>query len=277
MMVERALVQMSDGRPNLRHMFVGMLFALTASQIAISTAELFRGISAINDIATVWAPATHLLLALIVLTASWVGWSETAAATGPRQLEHVFQWSYFVLILDVVLVIIYYMFVLSVEYVPSQTPQVVPSALEETTLVVLIFATYCVWDVLHDILMLRATRRIRAAVVQASASVISLGFAGIVWWNYRTLAAPNHVTSVVSADVALIALLFFFRALKGLEVPLGRVLGADVVTKERSYNWKLWVAVWGVVWFVAVLAMNITQPAQASDVVPRPAERATGS
>ena len=140
--------------------------------------------------------------------------------------------------------------------------------MDETTLVVLIFTTYFLWDILHDVLMLRPTHPIRAAVVQTSASLASIGLAVLVWWNYRTLAVPNHVASVVFADLALISLLFGFRALKGLEIPLNRMLGANVETKDRDYNWRLWLVVCGVVLIFALTAMNLCQPTQAKDVVP---------
>lgn len=89
----------------IRHQFVGMLFALTIGQIAVHVYELVS----IPDLGRRGGAAlAHLVLCTLLVTASWVGWSRSEAPGMQRSLQGVLTWLFVVLLLDVTVVVLYF-------------------------------------------------------------------------------------------------------------------------------------------------------------------------
>ena len=249
-------------RLNLRHTFVAMLFALAAGQIAVSASDLFLG-GSLQDWGTLAASFTHLLLASVVLTASWVSWSVTALDPETEPLQHVFQRPHAVLFLDVSLVILYYMIARSVEFDSDAPTTTVASAMEEARLLLLIFAVYLVWDLLHDVWKLKSDTKRRDAFVLVSASLAAIVVAAIVLGVYSLLEDPHNPTSVVFADIALVCTVFGFRAFKRLEEPLNNWLQANAPIKDRPYPSRSWAVGLVLVYVVSLVAMHAVQLEQS--------------
>lgn len=97
--------------PKLRHEFVGMMFAVTIGEVGLQAAALVK-------VGHPWhfLPAySHLLLATVVIAASFVGWSLSPAPGAQEDVRNVLHPEFLVLLLDVFLVIVYFILVRSVD------------------------------------------------------------------------------------------------------------------------------------------------------------------
>src|SRR5262249_5704542 len=129
-----------------RFIFVQLLFSLTAAEIARQIADfVLRGRSVWDDL-----PAyAHLALATAIVATSWVGWSVSTASLNPGlSVVRVFGWPFVVLLIDVGLVILYFILVRGVE-IPKEEHgsfTLTPSARHELLTVAAIFLGYLLWD-----------------------------------------------------------------------------------------------------------------------------------
>lgn len=96
----------------LRYAFVEMLFALAVSQVAVHAADLV-GIS--STLLEKLPGFAHLALGLIVIAASWVGWRQSQSPGMKEQIRSLFSVRFVGLLIDVLLVILYFILVRSVE------------------------------------------------------------------------------------------------------------------------------------------------------------------
>lgn len=96
----------------LRYAFVEMLFALAVSQVAIHAADLVGIQSSLLEKLPGFA---HLTLGLIVIAASWVGWRQSQSPGMKEQIRSLFSVRFVGLLIDVLLVILYFILVRSVE------------------------------------------------------------------------------------------------------------------------------------------------------------------
>jgi hypothetical protein len=205
--------------PRLRFGFVEMLFALTAAEIAIQASDLVKYLG----IDTAVLPAyTHLLVATTLVTTSWVGWLKSKAPGNRLDVEAVFSWPFVVLLLDVFLVVCYFIVVRGLDAKGSgdSIVRAAPSAANETFWLMVVFAGYFLWDVLTKALIgyadeqqktllqrLQSRRFWKRAWVSAACLLVS-----IVMW--QLMRGFTRTWSVVAADGALIAVILLFRALK---------------------------------------------------------------
>jgi len=205
---------MSDElKAKLRFGFVEMLFALTAAEIAIQFADLVLKVPRILSSAPAY---THLVLALSLVATSWVGWSKSEALGNIKDVESVFSWEFLVLLLDVLLVILYFIIVKGVdsEKTPDGHITIVPSAENETLWIMVVFAVYLIWDFLTKF-VISEQKTVRARLSEfwnrGWVSVVCLLLAIFGWYTLRAVQGPRNV---VLADVSLLSLVFLFRALK---------------------------------------------------------------
>ena len=63
---------------------------------------------------------SHLFLAAIVITSSWVGWTLSQAPGARRDVTGVFTWEFITLLLDVFLVVTYFIMVRTIGVVKKQ-------------------------------------------------------------------------------------------------------------------------------------------------------------
>lgn len=101
-----------DTGPRLRHEFVGMMFAVAIGEVGVQTATLVQAYNWIH-----FLPAySHLILATIVITTSWVGWTLSPSPGAGQDVRGVLQWEFIVLLVDVFLVIVYFILVKTVDF-----------------------------------------------------------------------------------------------------------------------------------------------------------------
>ena len=208
-----------EGRePKLRFEFVGMLFAITISEIAIQFGDLVTKGPSLR----VALPAYfHLLLCLMVVTTSWVGWSTSKSPGAKVDVAGVFSRTYLVLVMDVLLVVAYFILVKGVEVdkTSSGLISVVPSASPEAIWITVIFVGYLAWDILA-----KAVFQGEGAPPQFVARAFGPAFWERGWMSVLCLVLAFFAWSLVHPyptavrviwmDVALISLVVLFRALK---------------------------------------------------------------
>ncbi|HEV7226134.1 MAG TPA: hypothetical protein VGN42_25730 [Pirellulales bacterium] len=100
----------------LRFEFVDMLFALAIAEVATHVSELLSKGGTLFAAPSAWF---DLGLAFLLIVMSWIGWSNSAGMQSVPAATDVFSWPFVVLLIDVALVVVYYILVKGVE-MPGQ-------------------------------------------------------------------------------------------------------------------------------------------------------------
>ncbi len=248
----------------LRFTFVEMLFALAVSQVAMSAADLA---SLPNPIGEKLPALAHLTLSLLAIAASWVGWRLTKSPGTKHLISSIFELRFVGLILDVLLVILYFILVKStdIEQVNGSPRLTAPSAAPEALWISAVFAVYALWDLLSDVLpadyapgltfVRRLWRGLRIAFVSTFSSIACLG---LTWLVYRNASNASSGSRVVALDLALLAVIFLFRVLKAVEIPLSGWMGVadcDAFSSRPAQRndraiATVWLVVYGICLFI---------------------------
>lgn len=211
-----------EPEPKLRHEFVGMMFAITIGEVGLQAAALVQAGHWVH-----FLPAyAHLFLATVVVATSWVGWSLSAAPGARRDVQGVFQWEFFVLLLDVSLVIVYFILVRTIDFGKEATPPRTDPASSVARWILLIFGLYLLWDILTKIIISGRDRETskkkflqhfdrpwwRSVGSRMFPTVVCCVLALLIWCLVQSADPPHYLT----ADLSLFCLVLFFRALKEL-------------------------------------------------------------
>jgi hypothetical protein len=229
----------------LRWTFVEMLFALAVSEVAVLAADL---VAAEGNL-TAKAPAVaHLVLGLLIIAASWLGWKQSVSPGMEEPVVHMFSLPFIRLMLDVLLVVLYFIVVRRVEIQDAGNGFVagVPSATPESVWIAAIFGTYVVWDLFADVFvpdalppskgLTRVAKTVAVIIVSTGSSLFCMLLALL------SLTVANTVSSrrgVLLLDVALVSAVLMFRAMKVWERPLSRLMrvqNAKAFAKERKVH-----------------------------------------
>src|SRR5471032_1568578 len=106
---------MAAPAPKFRHEFVGMMFAITIGEIGLQSAALVQARHFLH-----FSPAySHLILATFVVAASWVGWSQSLIPGARKDVEDIFSFAFVVLLLDMAMVVTYFILVRTVDFSPE--------------------------------------------------------------------------------------------------------------------------------------------------------------
>jgi hypothetical protein len=210
--VDAPKLQEPKAEPKLRHEFVGMMFALAIGEVAVQTGVLIRAGNWVH-----FLPAySHLFLTAMLIAASWVGWTLSPSPGARKDVQGVFQMGFLVLLIDVFLVVVYFILAKTVDIAGEGSPKLNASAHPEAVWILVIFATYLVWDILTKIVVYLGERRtepwFRNYGSRMIPTIICLGLAWITKPLFDSADAPH----VLTADLALLSLVMLFRALKGL-------------------------------------------------------------
>ena len=216
----------------LRATFVEMLFALAAAEVAVVSADLVM-------VDAEWQsklPAlAHLAVAMFLIAASWLGWNNSLSPGKLEKIQSIFSIAFLGLLLDVALVILYFIVVRRVEIVDkgSGFQLAKPSAEPEAKWIATIFVVYAVWDLVTDLLSPGCInvgsisqwplKAFRVAIVSAFTSAACLAMTCVLLRNAWHSTQPHQV---ILLDVGLVAVIGFFRVLKASEnvlAPLFRV------------------------------------------------------
>jgi hypothetical protein len=218
----------------MRFSFVEMLFALAIGQVAVQAADLVIATKPVSAVSALPA-LTHLLLALAVISTSWVGWRHSQAPGAQEPIESIFSLRFGILLVDLLLVILYFILVKRVEIGQEVGTPVLrpPTGTHEAYWLSVIFLVYLFWDVVTDVFSVKSLQMLRdrrwvdyllVAAVAGAASFVCL-------WLCRVAVGVGEFAtrdlSVVLVDVGLLALVILFRVLKTIEGPLSRALKVE--------------------------------------------------
>lgn len=220
---------MARDHNDLRDSFVEMLFALALGQIAIHAYDVVEA----SDSLVMMLPAlSHLALGGVLIAASWVGWL-TSLAPGKEAPKSVFSHNFVNLLIDVVLVVFYFLLVQDVEVqqVVKQGTNAIndigtrltgPTSQKEAKWLIWTFCTYALWDAFHDGAKTFAKCSfIRWLLLVFTCCLVSLASAGLALLAmYLSPQTGARIHQVVAIDVALIATVMAFRAGKIIEKPI---------------------------------------------------------
>lgn len=204
-----------EGSPRLRHEFVGMMFAITIGEVGLQAAALVRAGHPVRLL-----PAySHLVLAAIVVASSWVGWTLSVAPGARKDVKRVFQWEFLVLLLDVALVILYFILVRTIDFNKDNVAARIDPASVVAAWIIGIFALFLVWDIitkvainLRDGSATSLSTWFESDGIRIVPTVVCLIAAFIVWWSVSD-SDPAHW---IGADFSLLCLVLLFRSLKEL-------------------------------------------------------------
>jgi len=195
-----------QSKTQLHLIFVEMVFALAIGQIAVDFSKLID--YQLMSTQTLWAvvPAySHLLLAAVVISTSWVGWHNSRFCG--TQIKDVFSLDYVELAFDIALVVMYLILARAVEIPGSPSDSLIPNASFETKAVAIIITTYMFWDLISC--RAKPKEKIKQRLwVSVCCTVISWV---LVW---QGIGGAGTVRAVLFADFCLIALILTFRAMK---------------------------------------------------------------
>ncbi|MBZ5492328.1 MAG: hypothetical protein LAO76_15480 [Acidobacteriia bacterium] len=213
-----------DSDPKLRHEFVGMMFAVTIAEVGLQIAALVQAGHFVSWIHFLPEYA-HLLLATVVIATSWVGWTLSRAPGARHDVKRIFQWEFLVLLLDVALVILYFILVRSVDFEKDQGAPRTASASKVGLILCWIFILYILWDILTKGIIYLRDQEKKAGTKWCGyydkdwrmkygsrmvPALVCLVLAGVMTSLFGTVDRPYLLT----ADLAFVALALLFRALK---------------------------------------------------------------
>lgn len=217
-----------NSEPTLRHEFVAMMFAVAIGEVGVQTASLVQADHWVH-----FLPAySHLFLATMVITASWVGWTRSPSPGAREDVASVVGREFVVLLLDVFLVVVYFILVKSVDIKEGQPLKLNASAQPETRWIFVIFVTYVFWD-----LVTKGTDYVKRKTISlrewsAKYGVRMLPTIGCLVFLY--LMKPYFYAAdaphVLTADIALVCLVLVFRTLKLVVGPQAERKWATICT-----------------------------------------------
>jgi len=193
-----------DSRPSLRHEFVGMMFAVAVGAVGLQAAGLVRSGPWMGNL-----PAySHLLLATIVIATSWVGWSRSVAPGARKDVKGIFEWEFVVLLLDVALVVLYFILVGTIDFSENTHRRVDPESSVSQWLL-WIFVLYLAWDMVTKIAIRDETWP--KVFSRVAPTVICVVVLTLLWVHF----SRANVVPQITADLALLFVVLGFRAVKG--------------------------------------------------------------
>jgi hypothetical protein len=201
----------SNRDPKVRHEFVGMMFAVTIGEVGLQVASLVQA----KHYEHFLPFYSHLLLATVVITSSWVGWSLSQAPGARRDVTGVFTWGFITLLLDVFLVVSYFIMVRTIEFEKGGDSPRIDAPEKVAGLVVGIFGLFFIWDIVTKVLAYdRANDGPwgRNCGLRMIPTVVCFLLAILVWSRLGSIDLVHYI----NADLALLALVILFRSAKDI-------------------------------------------------------------
>ena len=183
---------------NLWHMFVAMLFAFAIAQVGESIIVILLSINKSSFQSIHVSSIFQSILSVFVISMSWIGWSRSLEKS--EILISPYEKNYVLFLLDIILVLIYYILAFSVD---SNENINVISAIEETYAMLAIFIVYGIWIIIRDETFAAAKNAFSCIILILILAFIMDCFD--VWHNFF---------AVIVADILLISVTFGFRSLR---------------------------------------------------------------
>jgi hypothetical protein len=139
---------MKDGR-NLRFVFIQLLFSLAIGQVAIKFSDLIVNNFSFSTYHYIYL---HLILCVVILSTSWVGFQLSRSAGNMEKINTIFSFQFLILIIDIALVIAYFIIVRGAEignYPKDGIPVIYPpNSNNEICWSIAIFGMFFIWDII---------------------------------------------------------------------------------------------------------------------------------
>lgn len=197
--------------PKIRHEFVGMMFAVTIGEVGLQVASLVQAKHYEHFLPYYF----HLILATVVITSSWVGWSLSQAPGARRDVNGVFTSGFITLLLDVFLVILYFIMVRTIDLSSGADTPRIESPEKFAGLILAMFALFFIWDVVTKACAYNSSNDGpwgRNCALRMIPTGVCLVLAFVVFCLFKKVDLVHYI----SADLALLALALLFRSLKDI-------------------------------------------------------------
>ena len=225
-----------DFSKDLRWLLVSALYALAIAEIAVQSANLVANKK--RSLGDTSAVAAHLILVTFVVTTSFVGWTLAVARDvhPEHHLVNIFSAPYLLLLVDVWLLVAYFIMAKRAGAPKKEDSELDPSAAKGSFWLVMVFGGYFLWDIIAYWVM----HGFAAFVVMIWPTAICLVM-GIVAW--RCLRLVTARAAMVAANAGMVALVLFFRATKGIA---GMYLSQRTDSDWSQIYWNVVVTLGGV-------------------------------
>ncbi len=217
----------NDECKNLHFGFIDFLFSLAVAQVAVKFAAIVAdadGAARSYSDSTYWPAYSHLALCLMLITTSWIGWNRSLYShSNTRNISSVWNLDFLEILIDVLLVISYYVLVEHTE-MPSlvgagtaaqMSASQGNSVLPEACTLLVVFGLYLLWDLVSKFPFRSDihNRRIGWGPIMKRGwiSVVCFLFA---WGAYIFSPANPSNTQIVFFDFSLFGLVALFRDFK---------------------------------------------------------------
>ncbi|AYX85665.1 TPA: hypothetical protein LUJ82_000500 [Acinetobacter baumannii] len=251
----------------LQKAFIIMIFAFVVSFLAQEIAEFLIVLtdnwqfkSSHESWINLIPIASHMTLALLMISISWISWSKSKAAGNIQDIENIFTIKFISFILEILLVTLYYSLAKSVEVdfanygkdktISSYITKL--SARPEILQMMLIFSMFALWDFIADVVLsprnppitkkLKIYQSYIPGIVVYCLISILCGLATILL--YLSLPETESALVVTVADFALIVLLFLFMKAKKLEYYLCKWFPSEASRVNTNRNTPPTVSNW---------------------------------
>lgn len=203
-----------DNSQQLRIDFIGMAFALAIGQVGLEIGEFYSTGLKVWDYPFVFS---HLFLGTYIIASSWVGWNRSKSKGTFEAFNGNFGKSFIILLLDLFLVICYFIIIKGVEkpYLEEFSLLNVSAKIElDWSLTIVI--TYIVWDVVSKLFEFDSKKcRLKFLWQQyferAYQAFICLALLIFMYSEYGKI---NSTGKVFLVDLYILAIFVLFRGLK---------------------------------------------------------------
>ncbi|GLU44735.1 hypothetical protein [Allomuricauda sp. NBRC 101325] len=198
----------------LRIDFIGMAFALAIGQVGFEIGEFYSSGLIIWEHPYVFS---HLFLGTYIIASSWVGWNRSKSKGTFEVFNGNFGKSFIILLLDLFLVICYFIIIKGVEkpYL-NKFSKLDISAIIELDWSLIIVVTYIVWDVVSKLFDFDSEKfkfKLNWKQYLARAYQAVLCFI-LLWLMSNEHDKINSIDEVFLVDFYILLIFVLFRALK---------------------------------------------------------------
>lgn len=238
--------------------FVELLFSLAVAEIAVRFATVIDEAKVLWLNWNCWAGYAHLLLALFVITTSWIGWGKSFSSHRDSKLNSVFTLDFAELLIDVGLVITYFVLVHRAETVVNASGNIStsPSIGPEAICIPTIFTLYLLWDIVSKFpwrkekggKQLGWKKLLSSGSVSLLLVCLASGISSFAWYACG-LSRGATVQQVVVFDLSMIGLIILFRELKAYLHPPKECAGqssekdANGTTAKRPHVYGIVISI----------------------------------